>query len=229
MEEENVQFNQKSFPDHLVQMLRNVGKQNLFADVTLVSDDQIQMQAHKFMLSACSPVLRNILITTSINTHHPLVYLRGIKHTELQAILKFIYFGETQILKERINEFISVANNLEIKEISAEQPQHKFEDDDTLVNNSDDYANSEPDKHGEDDTEEEVTKSAALEENRIANSFRAIVRSVQQKNGKHNCEQCSSTFQYSASLANHRKNIHEGMKTMISLEIFSINPILIQV
>ena len=83
------------------------------------------------------------------------------------------------------------------------------------MNNSDDYANSEPDKH------EEVTKSPAVEEDPIANSLRAIVRSVQHKNGKHNCEQCSSTFQYSASLATHRKNIHEGMKIMISVKTYS--------
>merc|ERR1739838_315100 len=71
------------------------------------------------VLSACSPVLKTLLVN---NPHsHPLLYLGGIKQTELQAILKFMYFGETQIFENRINDFVSVAKDLEVKEISEEQ------------------------------------------------------------------------------------------------------------
>ena len=92
-------------------MFRNLGEEGTFSDVILVSsDDQKQIPAHKVVLSACSPVLKSLLVN---NPHsHPLVYLRGIKQTELQAILKFMYFGETQILENRIEEFMSVANDL---------------------------------------------------------------------------------------------------------------------
>jgi len=84
--------------------------------VTLVSDDQVQTPAHKVVLSACSPVLRSLLTT---NPHsHPLLYLRGVRQTELQAILQFIYFGETEIAANRFNEFISIATDLKIKEIT---------------------------------------------------------------------------------------------------------------
>merc|ERR1712212_1429039 len=102
-----------------VESFRNLGEAGHFTDVTLVSDDQIQTPAHKVVLSACSPVLKTLLVN---NPHsHPLLYLRGIKQTELQAILKFMYFGETQIFENRINDFVSVAKDLEIKEISDEQ------------------------------------------------------------------------------------------------------------
>merc|ERR1712212_1367822 len=109
-----------------VESFRNLGEQGHFADVTLVSDDQIQTPAHKVVLSACSPVLKTLLVN---NPHsHPLLYLRGIKQTELQAILKFMYFGETQIFENRINDFVSVAKDLEVKEISDEQDEEDGDD-----------------------------------------------------------------------------------------------------
>ena len=110
--ERNLKWN--TFPDHLVGVFKDLGKTGQFAYVTLISDDQIPTLAHKAVLSACSPVFRTLLVN---NTHsHPLIYLRGIKQTELQAILKFMYFGETQLFENRMDEFLSVATDLKVKD-----------------------------------------------------------------------------------------------------------------
>ena len=115
-------FRWQTFPSHLVKLFKDLGEEGHFADVTLVSDDQIQTPTHKVVLSACSPVLKTLLVN---NPHsHPLLYLRGIKQSELQALLKFMYFGETQIFADRINDFVSVAKDLEVKE-SEEQEETK--------------------------------------------------------------------------------------------------------
>ena len=72
--------------------IQNIFNQNLLFDVTLVFDEQTQIQAHKLVLAASSPVLANILVN---NPHpHPLLYLRGIKNQDMQNILNCIYFGE---------------------------------------------------------------------------------------------------------------------------------------
>ena len=69
----------KTYSDHLVGVFKELGEDGNFADVTLVSDDQVQTKAHKVVLSACSPVLKTLLVN---NPHsHPLLYLRGIKQT----------------------------------------------------------------------------------------------------------------------------------------------------
>merc|ERR1712168_1295126 len=116
----------KTYSDHLIGVFKDLGEEGHFADVTLVSDDQVQTKAHRVVLSACSPVLKTLLVN---NPHsHPLLYLRGIKQTELQAILKFIYFGETQIFEDRINEFVSVAKDLEVKEISEKDDEIEREE-----------------------------------------------------------------------------------------------------
>ena len=50
-----------NFPEHLQQLFENLYKEESYADVTLVSSDQIEFKAHKIVLSACSPVLKKVI------------------------------------------------------------------------------------------------------------------------------------------------------------------------
>ena len=102
-----------------------------FADVTLVSDDKKTIKAHKSVLSACSPVFMNILSLESQNSH-PVIYLRGIQYPEIESILQFMYLGEAKFYEERMNEFIMVAKNLEIKELSKGIESSESQNDDPL-------------------------------------------------------------------------------------------------
>ena len=88
-----------------------------FSDVTLVTDDKKAIKAHRSVLSACSPVFTNIFQLESQNSH-PVLYLRGIQYSEMESILQFMYLGEAKFYKERMDEFILVAKNLEVKELS---------------------------------------------------------------------------------------------------------------
>ena len=56
-----------------------------FFDVTLVSDDEMQIPAHRLVLSACSEFFKLILRKNSHS--HPLLYLSGINSTNLSQIL----------------------------------------------------------------------------------------------------------------------------------------------
>ena len=103
-----------TFASHGQDLFRSLLETQEFSDVTLVSDDHHQYKVHKFILSACSTVFKNILNSNSLNT---LIYLRGIKHEELESILQFIYLGEATLYNERMSEFLNVAKNLDIKEV----------------------------------------------------------------------------------------------------------------
>ena len=106
-----------SYSDHLREALREMMKTTEFADVTLVTDDKQQIRAHRNILSACSPVFKNILKIDSSNTN-PFIYLRGIQQSEMESIMQFIYLGEAKFDEERMNEFLKVSKNLEIKDLS---------------------------------------------------------------------------------------------------------------
>merc|ERR1711982_167180 len=83
-----------------------------FFDVTLACDDE-QIQAHKVILSACSPFFRNVLRR---NPHqHPILYLKGISYLDLQSVLNFMYHGEVNVAQEELNTFLAVAEDLKVK------------------------------------------------------------------------------------------------------------------
>ena len=116
-EKYNLQWHE--LPHHLVGTFKDLREEKHFADVTLVSDDQKQTQAHKVVLSACSPVLKTILLS---NPHScPILYLRGVKQRELQAILNYMYLGETEINEDSIQEFLSVAKDFALEQLSEKE------------------------------------------------------------------------------------------------------------
>jgi len=83
-----------------------------FFDVTLACDDD-QLQAHKVILSACSPFFRSILRR---NKHeHPLLFLKGVRYIDLLSVLNFMYHGEVNVAQEELNSFLSVAEDLKVK------------------------------------------------------------------------------------------------------------------
>ena len=113
---EKYNLNWNTFTDHLQLMFKDLYEEEKHSDVTLVSDDQTQFKAHKIVLSACSPVFKKII--DSNPSQHPLIYLRGIQSYEMESILQFMYLGEGKFYQERMGEFIKVAKDLEVKEIS---------------------------------------------------------------------------------------------------------------
>merc|ERR1740129_1249429 len=117
MEEYNLTLD--SYPQHLGDIMRQLLLSEEFADVTLVCDDGKQIKAHRNILSICSPVFKNTLQIDETNA--PLIYLQGINHKEMEAIIKFIYLGQASVLKTKVDSFLLVADHFKIKNLSQEQ------------------------------------------------------------------------------------------------------------
>ena len=84
-----------------------------FYDVTLVSDDQKQVSAHKIVLSASSEYFKNVLRS---NKHlHPMLCLNGVSSNELSSILDYIYNGEIQIYQEQLDSFLQIAQRFQLE------------------------------------------------------------------------------------------------------------------
>jgi len=100
------------FEANISTAFRELREDKDFFDVTLACDDD-QLQAHKVILSACSPFFRTIL---KKNKHeHPLLYLKGVKYIDLVAVLNFMYHGEVNVAQEELNSFLAVAEDLKVK------------------------------------------------------------------------------------------------------------------
>jgi len=82
-------------------------------DVTLVSDDNEEIEAHKLILSACSSFFKTILKRRK--HQHPLIYIKGTNSSELSAILDFMYQGEVNVEQKNLEKFLEAASDLKIK------------------------------------------------------------------------------------------------------------------
>jgi len=100
------------FESNISVAFREIREEKDFFDCTLSCGSR-HIQAHKLILSACSPFFRSILRQ---NPHqHPLLYLKGVQFTDLQSVLNFIYHGEVNVAQEELNSFLAVAEDLQVK------------------------------------------------------------------------------------------------------------------
>ena len=100
------------FESNMSSALKDLKDDEDLQNVTLVAGDS-QVQAHKLILSACSPFFRGVL---KRNKHsHPLLYLKGVRYPDLVALIDFIYYGSVNIAQDDLNSFLAVAEDLKIK------------------------------------------------------------------------------------------------------------------
>merc|ERR1712129_516911 len=73
------------------------------------------------MGSACSPFFRSVFKKTK--EKHPIVYLKGVLHKDLVALMDYIYTGETQVQAEDVDRFIEVAREMKVKGLTEEDEE----------------------------------------------------------------------------------------------------------
>ena len=103
------------FESNLTSAFQELRGDNDLFDVTLVCEDR-QVEAHKLVLSASSSFFKDIL--KKFKHPHPLVFLKGVKYSEILSILNFMYQGEVNIATHDLSSFLSVAEELKIKGLS---------------------------------------------------------------------------------------------------------------
>ena len=188
--DEKFTLNWPTFADNLQLMFKHIYEEGKFSDVTLVCDDQTQFKAHKIVISACSPVFKKIIDNNP--SQHPMIYLRGILSYEIESILQFMYLGEGRFYYERMGEFIKVAKDLQVKDISKGVEKEDVNAE-TVV---DDEEETE-----EDDEPKQVAKQSNLQRH-IQSQHEGI---------KYPCDQCDYQATEKNGLQKHNKSKHEGI------------------
>ena len=113
MESEKLCLQWNDFQTNLNIAFKNLREDSEFNDVTLACEDGSQVEAHKFVLAASSPVFQNLLRRKKHD--RPLIYMRGMKSQDLQAIVDFLYCGETNVFEEDLDSFLTIAEELQLK------------------------------------------------------------------------------------------------------------------
>ena len=108
-----ISFNWDGYSTDVSKYFQTLKQDSLFTDVTLVSDDQVQVSAHKVVLSLCSGYFKNIL-TKNIHPH-PLLCLDGVSSEELNNVVDYIYNGQVKIGQNKIDRFLALAQKLQLQ------------------------------------------------------------------------------------------------------------------
>ena len=101
------------FQTNVSTTFRKLRTSDHFYDVTLVSDDQQQVSAHKVVLSSSSEYFKNIL--TSNKHSHPMLCLSGVNQEDLKNILDYVYNGEIQIYQDQLDQFLNIAQRFQLE------------------------------------------------------------------------------------------------------------------
>ena len=169
-----------------------------FSDVTLVSDDKIPFQAHRYVLSASSPVMKNILLNNPDS--HPVIFLRGVNHRELASILQFIYLGEVSISTHSFGRFLDAAKDLQIKQVyDTMMITNKIKGKNGVCNQGD---RSDQDDDNANDVDQTIHEYVG--EKIMAPAISRVEQILM-------CKECQATFKTKGGLLRHIKSKHEGV------------------
>ena len=83
-----------------------------FADVTLVSDDLVKFPAHRTVLGSASKLFNSLLELTTDQA--PVLFLKDVPSVQLEAMLQFIYTGESSVMADELVRLSEVAIDLQI-------------------------------------------------------------------------------------------------------------------
>ena len=116
------------FQENAGSALRASREDKYFSDVTLACEDGQQITAHQLILATSSPFFMELL---KRNKHpHPLIYMRGTRSEDLNAMVDFLYFGEANVYQENLETFLSLAEDLRLKGLTRDadsSPQPYFQ------------------------------------------------------------------------------------------------------
>jgi len=104
------------FERNISSAFRDIRDEKEFFDVTIACEDE-QLQAHKVILSACSPFFRSVLRRNQPASQQGslVLYLKGVTYRDMESVLNFMYHGEVNVAQDDLNSFLAVAEELRVK------------------------------------------------------------------------------------------------------------------
>ena len=180
---------------------RNLRKTPEFSDVTLVCEDGQRIEAHRLVLASSSLFFQDLLQKEA--HQRPLVFMRGLAHATLASLVDFIYYGEAEVKKANLEEFLKVAGELRVKGMTKPVPERRNENQDQVISSL-----SPEDKSDEGTTDDENQDPLIQEVQEVLNDI---------MKEKLDCDECGRTYGSKGSFRNH-KNAHKKRRETLQEE-----------
>ena len=122
---EKICLNWDDFQENLKSSFRELRHEEDFTDVTLACEDGTQIQTHRVVLAASSPLFMELL---KRNKHsHQVIYMRRLKGEDLIAMVDFLYYGEANVDRASLDSFLGLAQELRLKGVTDSAELHDWE------------------------------------------------------------------------------------------------------
>ena len=122
-QEDFIDLKWSSFQENSPKTFEEVRASKDFSDVTLACDDEGLVEAHRIILASGSIFFQKLLSAGRLGPNpHPLLYLRGVTAWQLEAVLDFLYSGDTRMKQGQLNSFLELAQQLGISGLMEEEP-----------------------------------------------------------------------------------------------------------
>ena len=107
------------FGENIKSSFKELRKDQDCTDVTLACEDGQEIETHKVVLIASSPIFCRLL---KKNKHsQSLIYMRGVKSEILSAMVDFFYCGEANIFQNNLDSFLGLADELHLSGLRKDQ------------------------------------------------------------------------------------------------------------
>lgn len=197
-----------------------------FTDVTLAAEDNFQIEVHKIILAASSPFFSALLRKCKNEDKHHLIYLRGVKGTDLKAAVDFMYNGEVNVFQEDLKEFLSVAEELQLRGLRQDEGDEKVgtvteeageegNTDEIIIDPSENINDSDAESIGIEEVEVEplITNGSKLVVEETDDMEEMIEGMMMRVNGDWTCGICGKRAgKYKNNLRKHVEIVHVDQK-----------------
>ena len=196
---------------------KKLRKTENFYDVTIVSDDQQQVSAHKVVLASSSEYFKNILTS---NTHsHPMLCLSGVNAGDIKNMLDFMYNGEIQIFQDDLDQFLEIAQRFHLEGLIQNKQENYTDTQEFKYEASQESANimdlvpeseNEPINH---QTKEKIISLVANYESieELDQKIEEMFEKVEGDNQKRRCIPCGKISSMVANARNHAETHIDGL------------------
>ena len=185
------------------------------SDVTLATEDNGHLSAHKVILAACSPLFKRLLQKNP--NGHPLLYLMGVKLSQLQQLLSYIYLGQCDLTQDQLPAFMATGKQLEVEGLSRDlgeneeqesTVQAKIEVDTQVLESNLDISNQiETIDEGNPVTFREDISVSDTDKEKDTTSLTAVYSFKGS-----NCQECDYIGSWPSHMKQHMQNVHGGLK-----------------
>ena len=205
--------------------LRKLWGDEYFTDVTLVTEDNRHIKAHKVILSSFSEFFREVFLNNS--ALNIVIFLKGVSFQNLEYVLEFIYLGHSAVAQQDLPGFLVTGQELRISGVSefVEACQvniNPTENGDTLEILTSENKQTVLEQYDREEIQPNIFDTQfKIDLINNENSWKvwekldkipAIQQHQQIKNVKYSCDQCDGKFSERAGLRRHNMSKHLGVK-----------------